>query len=83
MPSLKKSEGKKITDDFVRKLCGRTFVECGTTGGRASTGGLKVRSVWGGGGGVARMEQLRSSVYSWKEGTLVLYRQNGGALWKV
>ncbi len=40
-------------------------------GGRASTGGLKVRSVWGRGGGVARTEQLRAQYTAGKGGALV------------
>ncbi len=86
MPSLKKSEGKKITDDFIcllfftrlLELCGRAFVEYGTTGGRASTGGLKIRSIWGMGG--CMHGTAESSVYSWTEGTLVWLRHNGGAV---
>jgi hypothetical protein len=54
------------------------FGECGREITPGNTGSGRER-----GGGAARTEQLRASSYSWKEGTLGSYRQNGEALWKV
>jgi hypothetical protein len=53
---------------------GVVFGECGREITPGNTGSGRER-----GGGAARTELS----YSWKEGTLGSYRQNGEALWKV
>jgi hypothetical protein len=63
MPSLKKSEGKKITDDFVRLL----FL----LGSKSYAAELLSSMVPLEGSRSGRYGTGESSVYSWKEGTLV------------